>query len=306
MDRFKQLETFVAVATLGSLSAVARAESLAPALIGRRVDALEARLGVKLLVRTTRRITLTPEGEAFLEEARNILRELEDAEAMVAQGSATPTGHLRLTAPAGFGRRHVAPLLPEFLDTHPKLSASLDLTDRLTDLVRERYDCAVRIGDLAESNLVGVKLAENRRVVVAAPAYLDRRGTPRVPADLLQHECLTLGIESSQHRGWLFRQGNDTVTQRVNGSLSCSDGAALLDWALDGLGLAWRSMWEVRQDLARGRLVTVLDEHAAPPNAIYALLPQRKHLPLRVRVFVDFLRQRYADPAYWTRADAGA
>ncbi|MBU4611862.1 LysR family transcriptional regulator [Achromobacter sp. GG226] len=304
MDRFKQLETVVAVATLGSLSAAARAEGVAPALIGRRIDALEARLGVKLLMRTTRRITLTPEGENFIDEARNILRELEDAEAMVAQGGATPTGHLRLTAPAGFGRRHVAPLLPGFLAAYPGVSASLDLTDRLTDLVRERYDCAVRVGDVVDANLVAIHLAENRRVVVASPTYLATHGTPRAPADLLQHNCLTLGAGSSQHRGWLFRQAGENVVQRVNGNLSCSDGAALLDWALAGLGLAWRSLWEVRQALADGELVTVLDDVAAPPNAIHALLPQRKHLPLRVRVFVDYLRQHYTDPRYWAQAQA--
>ena len=299
MDRFKQIETFVAVATLGSLSAVARAEGLAPALIGRRIDALEARLGVKLLVRTTRRITLTLEGNAFLEEAQNILRDLEDAEAMVAQGSATPTGHLRLTAPAGFGRRHVAPLLPEFLHLHAGLTASLDLSDRLADLVGERYDCAVRVGDLPESSMIGVRLADNRRVVVAAPAYLARYGAPRTPAELVHHNCLTLGPDGSQSRGWLFKGGEQTVAHRVRGTLACNDGAVLLDWVLQGHGLAWRSWWEVHHDIAHGRLVTVLDEHAAPPNGIYAVFPQRKHLPLRVRVFVDFLRQRFADPAYW-------
>ncbi len=293
MDRFKQLESYVGVATLGSLSAVARAEGVAPALIGRRIDALEARLGVKLLVRTTRRISLTPEGDTFLEEARNLLRGLEDAEAMVAQDSATPTGHLRLTAPAGFGRRHVAPLLPGFLATYPRLTASLDLTDRLTDLVRERYDCAVRVGDVTDSSLVAIRLADNHRVVVAAPDYLHRHGTPRVPADLLQHNCLTLGAESSQNRGWLFRQGGEPLVQRVNGSLSCSDGAALLDWALAGLGLAWRSMWEVREALDSGALIPVLEDYAAPPNAVQALLPQRKHLPSRVRVFVEYLRAAY-------------
>jgi len=303
MDRFKELETFVAVATLGSLSAAARAERLAPAMIGRRVDSLEARLGVKLMVRTTRRITLTLEGNAFLEEAQRILRDLEDAESMVSQGSATPTGQLRITAPAGFGRRHVAPLLPAFLDRHERLSASLELTDSITDLVAGRYDCAVRIGDMPDSSLVSVRLADNRRLVVASPDYLAQHGTPRSPADLLAHNCLTLGPSGSQNRGWLFRSGDETVAQRVGGNLACTDGAALLDWVLSGRGLAWRSLWEVNAALRSGRLVSVLDDYAAPPNGIYAVFAQRKHLPLRVRLFVDFLRQQYAQPDYWARQD---
>jgi DNA-binding transcriptional LysR family regulator len=302
MDRFTQLETFVAVATLGSLSAVARAERLAPAMVGRRIDALESRLGVKLMVRTTRRITLTLEGHAFLEEAQAILRDLEDAESMVSQGSATPSGHLRITAPAGFGRRHVAPLLPEFLDLHQRLSASVELTDSISDLVAGRFDCAVRIGNMPDSSLVSVRLADNRRLVVASPAYLQRCGIPRTPADLVSHDCLTLGPSGSQNRGWLFRMGDQVVAQRVTGSLACNDGAALLDWVLAGRGLAWRSSWEVNEAIEDGRLVTVLDDHAAPPDGIYAVFAQRKHLPLRVRVFVDFLRQRYAEPAYWAPA----
>lgn len=299
MDRFTQLETFVAVARLGSLSAVARAERLAPAMIGRRIDALEVRLGVKLMVRTTRRITLTLEGNAFLEEAQSILRDLEDAESMVSQGSATPTGHLRLTAPAGFGRRHVAPALPEFLHLHQRLTASIELTDSITDLVGGRYDCAVRIGDMPDSSLVSVRLADNRRLVVAAPDYIARQGAPRVPADLVAHNCLTLGPSGSQNRGWLFKTGDQVTAQRVGGSLACNDGAVLLDWVLAGRGLAWRSLWEVNDAISQGTLVSVLDDYAAPPNGIYAVFPQRKHLPLRVRVFVDFLRQRYAAPAYW-------
>lgn len=300
MDRFTQLETFVAVARLGSLSAVARAERLAPAMIGRRIDALEARLGVKLLVRTTRRITLTLEGNAFLEEAQHILRALEDAESMVSQGSATPTGHLRLTAPAGFGRRHVAPLLPELLSRYPRLTASIELTDSLSDLVGGRYDCAVRIGELPDSSLVSVRLADNRRLVVASPEYVERFGAPRAPADLPAHNCLTLGSSGSQDRGWLFKTGDRVGAQRVSGNLACNDGAVLLDWVLAGRGLAWRSWWEVNEALREGRLVSVLDDFAAPPNGIYAVFPQRKHLPLRVRVFVDFLRQHYAAPDYWT------
>ncbi len=299
MDRFKQIETFVAVAQKGSLSAAAAAEGVAPAVIGRRIDALEARLGVKLMVRTTRRITLTFEGSAFLEDGQRLLNDLHNAEVSVSLGGVKASGHVRLTAPAGFGRRHVAPLLPGFQDAHRDVSVSLDLSDRLVDIVNEGFDLAIRIGQLDDSNLVGVKLADNRRVVVASPAYLEARGRPLEPAELGAHHCLTFGTSGSQSRGWQFRIDGEVTALRVAGPLECNDGAVLHEWALAGLGLAWRSLWEVGEDLASGRLVTVLDEFAAPDNAIYAVFPQRKHLPLRVRMLIDTLKNTYGNPAYW-------
>lgn len=299
MDRFKQIETFVAVATRGSLSAAAQAEGVAPAVIGRRIDALEERLGVKLLVSTTRRITLTFEGSAFLEDCQRLLNDFYDAEASVSLGGVKASGHLRVTAPAGFGRAHVAPLLPAFLDAHPEVTISLDLTDRLADIVNEGIDVAIRIGALDDSSLVGLELAENRRVVVASPGYLEAHGTPSTPAELAQHNCLTFGTYGNQARGWQFDLDGQLVSMRVSGTLACNDGAVLRDWALAGRGLAWRSIWEVGEDLRAGRLKSVLDAFAAPDNAIHAVFPQRKHLPLRVRVFVDYLKTAYGDPAYW-------
>jgi DNA-binding transcriptional LysR family regulator len=301
MDRFKQLETFVNAATLGSLSAAARAEGVVPALIGRRLDALETRLGLKLLVRSTRRLSLTAEGERFLASSRAILESLEDAESEVAVRGAQASGRLRITAPAGFGRRHVAPLLPALLDAHPALSVSLDLTDRVVDLRSEGYDCAIRLGELEDSSLVGVRLGDNRRVVVGAPAYLARHGRPAHPSELAQHNCLSLG-GAGQARGWLFAEAGKVVAHRVDGDMGSSDGAVLHAWALAGRGLAWRSMWEVSEDLAHGRLASVLDEFAAPPNGIYAVFPQRKHLPARVHALVDLLRDTYRENTYWTRA----
>jgi len=299
LDRFKQLHTFVNVATLGSMSAAARAEGVTAAMVGRRIDALEARLSVKLLVRSTRRLSLTSEGSALLEYAQRILRDLDDSENLISSGSARPSGHLRITAPAGFGRRHVAPLLPAYTAEHPDVSVTLDLSDRLVDLIEERYDCAVRIGDLHDSSLVGIRLADNRRVVVAAPSYLARRGTPTTPADLAHHDCLSFGNQANQARGWLFTIDGQVQAQRVAGRLECSDGSVLHEWTLAGCGLAWRSLWEVRHDLAQGRLRTVLDDYAAPANGIYAVLPERRHSPARVRVFVDLLRRTYAAAEYW-------
>ncbi|MBP7503486.1 MAG: LysR family transcriptional regulator, partial [Aquabacterium sp.] len=299
MDRLKQIETFVAVATKGSLTAAAQAEGVAPAIIGRRMDALEARLGVKLLLRTTRRISLTHEGSAFLEDCQRLIADFNNAEASVSAGGVKASGHLRVTAPAGFGRRHVAPLVPGFLDLHPDVSLSLNLSDRVVDLVNEGFDCAVRVGDLPDSSLVSVRLADNRRLCVATPTYLQRAGTPRHPSELTRHACLTLSSDASQTRGWAFVVEGTATYLRPGARLDCSDGQVLHEWCLQGLGLAWRSTWEVEHDIAAGRLVSVLDEFAAPPNGIYAVFAQRKHLPLRLRLWIDFLKQAYADPGYW-------
>jgi DNA-binding transcriptional LysR family regulator len=304
MDKLKQLESFVSVATKGSLTAAARAEGVAPAIMGRRLDALEERLGVKLLVRTTRRITLTHEGSAFLEDCQRLLADLANAEASVSAGGVKAAGHLRITAPAGFGRRHVAPLVPRFRELHSEVTISLNLSDRVVDLAGEGFDCAVRVGDFPDSSLVSVRLADNRRLCVATPEYLRRHGTPEHPDDLLKFDCLTLSSDASQTRGWAFslpREGGEPelVHLKPGGPLDCSDGQVLHGWCLQGWGIAWRSTWEVEQEIADGRLVEVLAAYAAPPNGIYIVFPQRKHLPLRVRLWIDYLKHHYAQPQFW-------
>ena len=304
MDRLRQIESFVAVANKGSLTAVAKAEGVAPAVIGRHIDALEERLGVKLLVRTTRRISLTHEGAGFLDDCQRLLAEMATAEASVSAGGARASGTLRVTAPAGFGRRHVAPLMPLFLAQHPDLHISLNLSDRVVDIVNEGVDCAVRVGDLPDSSLVSVRLADNRRLCVAAPAYLRRAGVPRHPNELARHDCLTLSSDASQTRGWAFSIDGTLTHLRPSGRLDCSDGQVLHDWCVAGLGLAWRSTWEVEQEVAAGRLCRVLDEFIAPPNGIYAVFAHAKHLPLRVRLWIDFLKSTYGAAGYWTSAAA--
>jgi DNA-binding transcriptional LysR family regulator len=304
MDKLKQLESFVSVATRGSLTAAARAEGVAPAIMGRRLDALEERLGVKLLVRTTRRITLTHEGSAFLEDCQRLLSDLANAEASVSAGGVKASGHLRITAPAGFGRRHVAPLVPKFRELHTDVTISLNLSDRVVDVAGEGFDCAVRVGDFPDSSLVSVRLAENRRLCVATPGYLKRNGTPEHPNDLVHFACLTLSSDASQTRGWAFllpdKHGDPEITHfKPAGPLDCSDGQVLHDWCVQGWGIAWRSTWEVEQEIRDGRLVEVLAGFAAPANGIYAVFPQRKHLPLRVRLWIDFLKHHYAQPQFW-------
>ena len=302
MDKLKQLESFVSVATRGSLTAAANAEGVAPAIMGRRLDALEERLGVKLLIRTTRRITLTHEGSAFLEDCQRLLADVANAEASVSAGGVKASGHLRITAPAGFGRRHVAPLVPRFRELHADVTISLNLSDRVVDLAGEGYDCAVRVGDLPDSSLVSVRMADNRRLCVATPGYLKRHGTPQIPAELSRHDCLSLSSDASQTRGWAFKVKDEVVYLKPGGPLDCSDGQVLHDWCLAGWGIAWRSTWEVESEIAAGRLVPMLEDFAAPANGIYAVFPQRKHLPLRVRLWIDFLKHNYGEADFWKSA----
>ena len=317
MDKFKQLESFVSVATRGTLTAAAVAEGVAPAIMGRRLDALEARLGVKLLIRTTRRITLTHEGSAFLEDCQRVLADVANAEASVSAGGVKASGHLRITAPAGFGRRHVAPLVPKFREFHPEVTISLNLSDRVVDIAAESFDCAVRVGDMPDSSLVSLRLADNRRLCVATPRYLQLHGVPERPEDLARFDCLALSSDASQTRGWAFRVAPsradgklprqpvapggpfEVIYLKPGGPLDCSDGQVLHDWCMAGYGIAWRSSWEVEAEVGSGRLVAVLDAYAAPPNGIYAVLSQRKHLPLRVRLWIDFLKHHYGRPGYW-------
>ncbi len=299
MSKLKQLESFVSVVARGSLTAAARAEGVAPAIMGRRLDALEERLGVKLLVRTTRSLTLTHEGSAFLEDCQRLLADLANAEASVSAGGVKASGHLRITAPAGFGRRHVAPLVPRFRALHADVTISLNLSDRVVDLAGEGFDCAVRVGDLPDSSLISVRMADNRRLCVATPAYLAARGTPQHPGELARFDCLTLSSDASQTRGWAFQVDGAPTYLKPGGPLDCSDGQVLHDWCLAGYGIAWRSTWEVESEIAAGRLVSVLEHFAAPPNGIYAVFPQRKHLPLRVRLWIDFFKLHYSQPGFW-------
>jgi DNA-binding transcriptional LysR family regulator len=277
---------------------------IAPAMIGRRIDALEERLGVKLLTRTTRRITLTHEGTAFLEDCQRVLGDMANAEASVSAGGVKATGHLRITAPAGFGRRHVAPLVPAFAALHPDVSLSLNLSDRVVDIVNEGFDCAIRVGDMPDSSMVSVRLADNHRQCVATPAYLARAGLPAVPADLAQHQCLVLSSDASQTRGWAFIIDQELTHVRPAGRLDCSDGQVLHDWCLQGLGIAWRSTWEVEEDITAGRLKVLLEDYAAPASGVFAVVAQRKHLPLRVRLWIEFVKQNFRNPAHWSAAAA--
>jgi DNA-binding transcriptional LysR family regulator len=301
MDKLKQIESFVDVVEKGSLARAALGQQITPVMLGRRIDALEKRLGVKLMHRTTRHLTLTEQGSIFLEYCRKLLNELDYAEKIVSAGRHKATGHLIVSAPAAFGRLHVAPHAPAFLAAHPNVQISFNLTDHVIDLVREGYDLGIRIGGVIDPNSVAVKLATNRRVVCGTPDYFDRHGIPRTLDDLSQHNCLAFNLQGGQQRGWYFQKDGKPVIIKVKGNLDCNDGELLHRWACEGIGLAWRSTWEIQTQLQAGELITVLDDYALPEYDIMAVYTQQRHLPAKVRFFIDALKSIYAQPGYWTQ-----
>ena len=301
MDRFRQIETFVKVAEAGSLAAAALEEGVSPVILGRRIDALEKRLGVKLMYRSTRRLVVSEEGAAFLERCRGLLADWNQAEDELADGQRTVDGHLIVSAPAAFGRMHVAPHAPGFLVDKPALQMSFNLNDRVADLIREGYDLSIRIGGAVDQNFVAVKLADNRRVVCGTPAYFKKHGKPKSLDDLPRHNCLAFNLQGGQNRGWYFRRNGKLATVRVAGNLDCNDGELLHRWVSEGYGLGWRSTWEIQRQLANGELETVLDEFALPDYDILAVYPQQRYVPAKVRYFIDYLKKIYAQPDYWNR-----
>ena len=303
MDKLKQIEAFVAAVDAGSLARAALVAEVTPAMMGRRIDALERRLGARLLHRSTRRLALTEEGAVYLEYCRKLLCDLEHADNLIFEGRQTATGQFSVSAPAAFGRKHVALHGPSFVAAHPGVQVSFNLNDQVVDLVQLGFDMGVRIGGAIDPAFVAIKLAANRRVVCAAPAYLERRGVPRALDDLARHNCLAFNLQGGQQGGWHFRHGDKPVTVRVPGNLECNDTELLHRWAREGLGLSWRSTWEIQRELARGELVTVLDEFALPSYDIMAVYPQQRHVPAKVRFFVEHLKRLYAADGYWTRAE---
>ncbi len=300
MDKLKQIEAFIAVVEHGSMAAAALTQEVTPVMIGRRINALEARIGVKLLHRSTRRIVVTEQGAVFMEQCKKALADLDRAEMLIAEGRHKATGHLIVSAPAAFGRKHVAPHAPDFVAANPEVRLSFNLTDRVVDLVREGYDVGIRIGGAIDPNFVAIKLWSNKRVVCGTPAYFARYGVPQTLSDLERHNCLAFNLQGGQQRGWYFQQDGKPLTVRVNGNLDCNDGELLHRWAKEGLGLGWRSTWEILPELESGELITVLDEYALPEYDILAVYPQQRPVPAKIRFFIELLKTTYARPGYWT------
>jgi DNA-binding transcriptional LysR family regulator len=287
---------FVRAARLANVSAAGREFGLSAAVASARLAQLERQLGTRLLHRTTRRVSLTQEGELFITRAQPLLDAADAARASVGRGRAEPQGRLKVSMSSSFGRQHVAPVIPAFLRRYPDVSLELRLSDEIVDLVDEGIDVAVRLGALKDSSLVARRLAANRRVICASPAYLAAHGTPRHPAELARHECVILGDQ----RDWTFATPAGPLTVRVGGRLVSSNGEAIREALLDGFGLALKSTWDVGPHLRDGSLVSVLDDYPlAEPVAIWAVYPSRAFVPLKTLAFIDFLAAHFGDPPYW-------
>ncbi|MBK3405756.1 LysR family transcriptional regulator [Methylorubrum populi] len=294
LDRVTGMQVFARVAALGSFSAAGRALGLSQTGVTKHVAALEARLGTRLLHRTTRRLTLTETGRSYLEACERILAEIAEAEALVGAEGVEAHGTLRLNVPLSFGVREIAPALAAFSAAHPALTIELGLNDRRVDLIEEGWDLAVRIGSLADSGLIARRLASSRLVVCAAPAYLDRHGTPRRPEELKGHNCL--GYTLSDASGWRF--GDQAYP--VSGTLRAPNGAALVAAAVAGLGLVYQPTFLVAEALRAGTLVALDLGAPCPTLPIHALMPPGRR-PAKTRAFVEYLAERFAGEPAWER-----
>ncbi|MCX5495122.1 LysR family transcriptional regulator [Kaistia dalseonensis] len=288
IDSIMDFTVFVRIVAEGSLSGAARSLSMSLAVISKRLARLEDRLGVRLIHRTTRRLSLTEEGLAFHERCVRILAEIEEAQEMVANRSRHATGLLRVTASAAFARRQLAPRLGRFHALYPDIRVQMIVTDTLLDLVKEGIDVAIRQAALADSSLMVRRLAPTCRVISAAPAYIAARGAPVVPADLVRHDCIIFGDPPVSE--WTFMSAtNDPVSVRIDGVLSTNDGEVAHAAALAGLGIVRKTFWDVSDDIAAGRLVPLLTDYPIPAFPVQAVYPTGRHLAPKLRVFLDFM-----------------
>lgn len=298
MTELADMKLFVQTVATGSLSAAGRELGFSPAVGSKRLARLEAALGTRLLHRSSRRLALTDEGAIYFERCQAILADVEEAEAAIGQGARAPRGVLRVSSPVALGRRWVGPAMAQFAFDNPGLSVHLSLSDSVVDLIEGGFDCAVRIGGADDSRLVVRTLAENRRVVCAAPAYLARKPAPQGPADLAAHDCIVMTRNASGHADWRFRPsdrpGDAMTSVRVRGRMVADNGEQANDWALAGLGLVRRSVWDVASELADGRLVEVMAAWTSDSLPIQAVFASRRFLPARTRHFVDLLVARFA------------
>lgn len=289
---FATLQTFVTVVESGTLSRAAQRLETTAGAVSRRIAGLEQRLGLRLLNRTTRKLNLTEAGERYYEDVVGILRALEEAEDRVTHLSDAPRGNLRVAAPLSFGVRTLAPLLPGFASSYPELRVSIDLDDRLVDILGSGADLALRIGPLEDSTLVARRICNFRRVVCASPAYLARRGEPVTPADLTGHDCLHYSNIALKEE-WSFGTGEGAgQTVEVTGPLCANNGDLLRKVAVAGMGICALPEFIAAEDLAAGRLQAILADFDGPTLTLWALWPSRRFVPAKVRVFVDYLAAR--------------
>ncbi len=302
LDRLTGLEVFVKVAASGSLSAAARAMDLSQSMVTKHLAALEARLGVRLFHRTTRRLSITDAGRNYLESAERILAELDAADSSVAADRFEPRGMLRLNVPVSFGTRHIAPRLAQFSRLHPKLQVELGLNDRYVDLAEEGWDLAIRIGNLPDSSLIARRIAPCRMVVAAAPNYLEARGTPSKVTELAQHDCLGYTLSRTISADcWIFGASGE-ITVNVSGTLRANNGDALLAAAVAGQGIIYQPSFIIADELRRGALIPIrLDHGTSEFGGIYGVYLPQRNPAAKVRAFIDFMVEQFAPVPPWDR-----
>lgn len=290
------LAFFCALVPAGSLSAAAREMGVTTAAVSKRLAQMEARLGVTLVNRTTRRMSLTVEGETYLAHARRILAEMDDLERELGASRSTPSGVLRVNATLGFGRSHLGPLIARFVRRFPRVEVKLQLSADPPALSEDAFDVCVRFGPPPDTRVIARKLADNRRLLCAAPAYLACHPVPRKPADLAQHNFISIRQGDEAYGVLRLTRGRSgrIETVKTRGNLTTNDGGIAVNWALEGLGILQRAEWDIRAHLAAGRLVPVLSQYRTPDADIYAIYPPRHHTSARVREFVDFLARHLA------------
>jgi DNA-binding transcriptional LysR family regulator len=304
MDKLSTIRTFVRVTQVGSLAGAGEELGLSRSAVTKQIMWLEDQLGVRLLNRTTRSLSLTEAGVIYRDRCVQILEELQDAETELAEGSTAVRGTLRIHAPPSFGMFHIAPQLARFLQQHVGLKASLSLSDRYTDLAEEGIDVAIRLGNLPDSSLVAHHIGTTGLVISGSPRYLQSAGTPRHPTDLTKHNCLIWRHGPLERQAWTFEVGGADIEIAVSGTLESNVADVLRMAAIEGLGLVLLPIYMVHDDLAEGRLQRVLTDYPAPDMPIHAVYLNRRHLPSKVRLFVDDLKRRFGGREDWGRASS--
>lgn len=293
MNGTQDLSFFHLLASQGSLVATARALGLTPPAVSKRLTALEARLGVQLVNRTTRSMSLTTEGELYFSHGARILTQIEEAEQLVRSSRATPKGLIRVNASLGFGRRHIGPALAAFFARYPEVEIQLEISDHPLDLATHGFDLGIRFGSLPDAALHARKIASNRRLLCASPLYLERHGAPQKLADLQQHNCIFIRQNETPYGVWTFNNGGRAQNIKVRGALGCNDGEVALNWALEGYGILLRAEWDIARYVRSGRLRLLLEDQTPTRADVYAVYPQPLHLSARVRSLIDFLIERF-------------
>lgn len=292
-----ELEFFSILISAGSLSAAAGELNLTPPAVSKRLAQLEARLGVRLLNRSTRHFNITPEGEIYLNRCRQIIQDIHEMEQEVLSLRSEPKGLLRINTTPGFGRNYIARAISAFLKQYPGMEVQLMLDSNQPDPASGDFDIGIRFGLPPDSNIVARKIMTNRRFVCASPIYLRDHPKPLIPADLAKHNCIVLKQDESASGIWRFKNGEISETVKVHGTLSSNDGEVAVNWALEGHGVLIRAEWDVNKYIQSGRLVRLLEEYELPAADIYVVYPERRYLSAKVRVFIDFLANNYSDIA---------